>query len=335
VDPVVGRPLCAQLGRIHDGTFGWLEADGTFRPTPVGAPGGAATAVCGSRRPDLNGLPWLATLSPITDPAAPAARARSTIAWGFAGTGARRVTLKVAGRAITPAASAHHAFLIARGPELDQHQITATIAYPDGTVRQLPRTPGGPAFGGVDPTATGAGAPRIAARAPDPNGGLPFAMVAVGDGNGGWCTSSGGRIVGDRVGGVDYARDLLTETSLRGGVGCAPGGAQLDALFKDHPVLLGWSGGSGDLAEEGGDTGGAGRVARRTQRGLTTFTGKAAPGVVAVTLETPRDVRTLIPSGPTRAIMAVYDGSFTTGSVRITARFKDGHVQTDTVPLGL
>jgi hypothetical protein len=59
------------------------------------------------------------------------------------------------------------------------------------------------------------------------------------------------------------------------------------------------------------------------------FNGPAAPGVVAVTLETPRDVRTLIPSGPTHAIMAVYDGSFPTGGVRILARFKDGHTQVD------
>jgi hypothetical protein len=174
--------------------------------------------------------------------------------------------------------------------------------------------------------------PRIAARAPDPNGGLPFAMIAVPNGDGGWCTSSGGRNVGDRVGGVDYVRDVLTETQFSAGGGCTASGPALARLFKDHPVMMGWGGGSGPLAEEGADTGGTGRVARRTQSGLMTFTGQAAPGVVAVTLATPRDVRTLIPTGPTHAIMAVYDGSFPTGRIKITARFKDGHVQTDELP---
>ncbi|HWI73127.1 MAG TPA: hypothetical protein VNT55_14325 [Baekduia sp.] len=332
VDPVIGHNLCAQLGRLHDGVFGWLEADGTFRPTPVGTPGGGSTSLCASRRPDLGRDPWLLTLSPMTEPNAPAARVKSTIAWGLAGTGARNVALKLAGRAVTPPATPHHAFLVAAGPELDQHQIMGTITYAGGAAVRVPVRRGGPAFMGVDPDATSGRAPRLAARAPDPNGGLPFAMIAEPTADGGWCSSSGGRIVGDRVGGVDYARDILTEVRFSSGGGCSGGGAQLKAAFRDHPVLMGWGGGGGDLAEEGGDTGGTGRIARRTQRGLTTFTGQAAPGVVSVTLETPRDVRTLIPSGPNHSIMAVYDGGFPTGALKITARFKDGHVQTDELP---
>ena len=337
VSPVVGHNLCAQLGRIHDGAFGWLAADGTFRPTAVGDAGANLTSACVSRAPDLNGDPPLFTLSPITDPAAPAARVKSTVAWGLAGSGARSVTLKLGDRTVMPTTTAHHAFVIAEGPELDQHQIIASVRYAGRTVR-LPRRHQalGGVFGGVDPNATNTAAARIAARAPDPNGGLPFAMIAAPDGKGGWCTSSGGRIVGDRVGGVDYQRDVLTETTFSAGGGCTSGGRQLARIFKEHPVLLGYGGGGGPLPEEGADTGGTGRVARRTQPGLMTFTGQAAPGVVAVTLETPRDVRTLIPTGPTHAIMAVYDGSFPTGSVKITARFKDGHVKTDTLPyLGL
>jgi hypothetical protein len=331
VSAVVGHPLCADLGRIHDGAFGWLDADGTFRPVPYGDNGGGFAAACGSARPDLNGYPLLSTLSPITEPSAPAARVKSTVAWGIAGTDARTVTLKLKDRTVTAPATAHHAFLAVTGPELDQHDVTATITYRSRKPIRLPRHRPS-AFAGVDPGATGAQAPRIAARAPDPNGGLPFAMIAVPNGDGGWCTSSGGRIVGDRVGGVDYARDVLTETLFTSGGGCSASGPALARIFKDHAVLMGWSGGSGPLVEEGADTGGTGRIARRTQPGSMTFTGQAAPGVVAVTLETPRDVRTLIPTGPTRAIMAVYDGSFPTGSVRITARFKDGHVRTEELP---
>jgi hypothetical protein len=331
VDPVIGHNLCAQLGRLHDGVFGWLEADGTFRPTPVGTPGGGSTSLCASRKPDLGGDPWLLTLSPMTEPNVPAARVKSTIAWGLAGPGARAVSLKLAGRVVTPDATPHHAFLVAGGPDLDQHQITGTITYDQGRTVRVPVVRGGPAFMGVDPDATSDRAPRLAARAPDPNGGLPFAMIAQPTGDGGWCTSIGGRIVGDRVGGVDYARDVLTEVRFSNGGGCFTDEAQIREAFRDHPVLMAWGGG-GDLAEEGGDTGGTGRIARRTQRGLTTFTGQAAPGVASVTLETPRDVRTLIPSGPNRSIMAVYDGGFPTGRVRIVARFDDGHVETDELP---
>jgi hypothetical protein len=330
VDPVIGHPLCAQVGRIHDGQFGWLTADGTFRPLRIDAQGGSVS-MCGSRRADANGEPTLDTLSPITEPHAPAARVKATVAWGVAGRGARTVTLKVAGRTVVPNRTPDNAYIIAVGPETGQQEISGTATYAGG--RRV-------ALGGHAhrlPGAHGAGAPQLAARAPDPNGGLPFAMTVSRNRDGTWCQASGGRVVDGRVGGVDYARDILTETAYTGGGSCGGGNP---AIFKQHPVLLAWGGGGGDTAQEGGDDtaqeggdgGGTGRIARRTQKGLMTFTGQAAPGVVAVTLQTPRDVRTLIPSGPTRAIIAVYDGGFPTGSVKIVARFKDGHVQTDELP---
>jgi hypothetical protein len=322
VDPVIGHPLCAQVGRIHHGRFGWLTADGTFRPLRLDGQGGSVST-CGSRTADANGEPTLDTLSPITEPHAPAARVKSTVAWGLAGRGARAVTLKVAGRTVVPNPTPNNAYIIAVGPEIGQQEISGTATYAGGERHVLGnghRLPG--AFGT-------AGRPRLAARAPDPNGGLPFAMTVSRNRDGTWCQASGGRVVDGRVGGVDYARDILTETSFTGGGSCGGGDP---AIFKQHPVLLAWGGGGGDTAQEGGDSGGTGRIARRTQKGLMTFTGQAAPGVVAVTLQTPRDVRTLIPSGPTRAIIAVYDGGFPTGTVKIIARFKDGHVQTDVLP---
>lgn len=323
VDPVIGHALCAQVGRIHEGRFGWLTADGTFRPLRLDAQGGGVTT-CASRTPDLNGRPTLNTLSPITEPHAPAARVKSTVAWGVAGRGARTVTLKVAGRTVVANRTPNNTYIIAVGPEIDQQEISGTATYAGG--RKL-------GLGGAERRSPGlfghGGKTQLAARAPDPNGGLPFAMSVSRSPDGTWCEATGGRVVGGRVGGVDYARDILTEGLFTGGGSC---GRRTAGIFKQHPVVLGWSGGAGDTVEEGGDTGGTGRIARRTQKGMMTFSGQAAPGVVEVTLETPRDVRTLIPSGPTHAIMAVYDGSFPTGSVKITARFKDGHVQTDELP---
>lgn len=323
VDPVIGHPLCAQVGRIHDGRFGWLTADGTFRPLRLDGQGGSVST-CGSRKPDLNGEPTFDTLSPITEPHAPAARVKSTVAWGIAGRGARTVTLSVAGRTVVPNRTPNNAYIIAVGPETDQLEISGRATYAGGRTLRL-----GAGYHRLPGAGGATGPPKLAARAPDPNGGLPFAMTVSQGRDGSWCQASGGRVVDGRGGGVDYARDILTETSFSGGGSC---GTRDSAMFEQHPVLLSWGGGSGDTAAEGGDTGGTGRVARRTQRGLMTFSGQAAPGVVAVTLQTPRDVRTLIPSGPTHAIIAVYDGSFPTGSVKIVARFKDGHVQTDELP---
>lgn len=319
VDPVVGHSLCAQVGRIHDGRFGWLTADGTFRPLRIGAQGGSVSS-CVSRKADLRGAPTLATLSPITEPHAPAARVKSTVAWGVAGRGARTVTLKVAGRTVVPNRTPNNAYIIAVGPETAQPEISGTATYAGGRTASLGA--GSHRWPGT------AGRPRLAARAPDPNGGLPFAMTVTRRPDGAWCQSTGGRVVDGRVGGVDYARDILTETSYSGGGTCGGGGAP---DFREHPVLMSWGGG-GDATEEGGDTGGTGRIARRTQKGLMTFSGQAAPGVVAVTLQTPRDVRTLIPTGPTNAFIAVYDGSFPTGGVTVVARFEDGHVRTERLP---
>jgi hypothetical protein len=322
VDPVVGHALCAQVGRIHDGRFGWLTADGTFRPLRISAQGGSVSS-CVLRTADLRGEPTLSTLSPITEPHAPAARVKSTVAWGVAGRGARAVTLKVAGRTVVANRTPNNAYIIVVGPETAQPEISGTATYAGGrTVRLGAGSHRWPGTGGAS------GPPQLAARAPDPNGGLPFAMTVSRRPDGVWCQATGGRVVDGRVGGVDYARDILTETSYSGGGTCGGGGAP---DFREHPVLMSWGGG-GDAIEEGGDTGGTGRIARRTQKGLMTFSGQAAPGVVAVTLETPRDVRTLIPTGPTRAFIAVYDGSFPTGGVKVVARFKDGHVQTDALP---
>jgi hypothetical protein len=331
VDPTVGHVLCAQVGRIHDGTFGWLDARGTFRALRVGTAFAGTSSWCGSRAADLRHEPQFDAISPMTEPAAPAAAVKSTVAWGVAGAAARRITLRLGTRTVTPRATAHGVFLAVAGPELDQHQIGGSVVYPDRTVRLGGKGPGPAVFGGADPTApAGSGRPQLAARAPDPNGGLPFGLVASHSDGQGWCLATGGRVVGDRVGTVDFERDTLSELRVAGGGSCTGGQAEAE-VFRRMPVLLGSSGGGPEPAGEGGDAGGTGRVARRTQQGMTIFDGRAAPDVVSVTLETPRDVRTLIPGGPAHAILAVYDGPFPTGEVRVIARFRDGHTKVQTL----
>jgi hypothetical protein len=75
------------------------------------------------------------------------------------------------------------------------------------------------------------------------------------------------------------------------------------------------------------------RVQRRTLPGRTIVSGFAHPDVRAITLQTPRDVRTLRPTGPSRAFLAVYDGEFFGGAITLTARLADGSTHRDTIPM--
>lgn len=43
-----------------------------------------------------------------------------------------------------------------------------------------------------------------------------------------------------------------------------------------------------------------------------------------MTIATPRDVRTIIPSARAHAFIVAYDGSFPTGVIVMTSTFKDG-----------
>jgi hypothetical protein len=76
------------------------------------------------------------------------------------------------------------------------------------------------------------------------------------------------------------------------------------------------------------------QVERRTLPGRTIITGIANADVVAVTLATPRDVRTLRPSGPRHVFMVVYDGQFFRGAIIATVELRDGRTVTEPVPNG-
>ena len=72
------------------------------------------------------------------------------------------------------------------------------------------------------------------------------------------------------------------------------------------------------------------QIARRTLPGRTVVKGSAPPDVVAVTIRTPRDVRTVKPVGG--FFLAVYDGAFYTGEVVATGRRADGSTVTERQP---
>lgn len=75
------------------------------------------------------------------------------------------------------------------------------------------------------------------------------------------------------------------------------------------------------------------QVARRTLPGRTVVSGSANADVVAVTLRTPRDERTLRP-GPVGLFLAVYDGAFYGGRVYADTHLRDGRTITETIRVG-
>ena len=73
-------------------------------------------------------------------------------------------------------------------------------------------------------------------------------------------------------------------------------------------------------------------VERRTLPGRTIITGRADGDVAAVTIVTPRDVRTLRPSGPAHVLIAVYDGQFFSGRITATVLLRNGKRVTEQIP---
>ncbi len=320
---VIGRPLCAQLGRIHGGRFGWVDAKNTFRPVGIGHRG--APIQCGSVLPDLQRQPYAQAFSRITDPEAPAARSLQTVAWGITGS-AGRPSVRIRGRDISVPPTPHGVFLITAGADVQAGELTGRARYSSGGPVPL-------RFGG------GRGRGTVDLRTPDPNGGLPYGVTALPDPDRGWCASSQGRVVGDRVGAVDYELGILTDAGADPNGTCAdrsgfgpPGLQAAPAPTRARPLGLGYSSGAG--YEEIGLDPARGRTARRTLRGLTTIHGTAHPDVGSVTVASPRDVRTLRPSRRLHAILVIYDGTFPTGNVTLTATFRDGGTHRDTLQFG-
>jgi hypothetical protein len=296
----IGRPRCGQLGRIHGGRFGWVDATNTFRPVPIGYFG--APVECGSVTPDMRRQPYVDVRTRITDPTRGAAEPIQTFAWGFAGRDAR-VAIDGRDHPRTP----NGAFLAVLPAEAEPE---IEVRYPSG--RPLVRR--------------SAAAGTIEYRVPDPHGGLPWGLTGVPARRGGWCVGWPARIVGDRVGGVDYQLGTFN-------LGVNPSTACPESRrppTRGRPLQTSYGGGGGFAGESGQDPL-PGRTARRTLRGMTTIVGVAHPDVRSITVASPRDVRTITPSPRAHAFALVYDGSFPTGKVVLTATLEDGTTKRETI----
>ncbi|MEY2517221.1 MAG: hypothetical protein QOJ89_4579 [bacterium] len=337
---VVGHNRCVQLGRLDRGRFGWLTADGTFRPVAASVMTAAPTQ-CLSRRPDLAGHPFADVITTITEPRRAAAEPVQTIVYGLSGSAARghRLTVGSAEAAIDHGAAG--AMLAVLPAATHSATLRLSVRYPRrGSVTILPHgEPGGPLparLANRIQRPVRSAASLLAAQAPDPDGGLPYGMTATAASDGAFCTSWGGRVVGDRVGGVDYDLDIMRENGgSRSGTCPATRAALRGQRLPDGrslpPFQLGSSFGGGLGAEPGEDPR-AGRIARRSAPGLVVYSGTADADVRYLTFATPSDVRTIAPSGPAHAFLIVYAGSFPTGATVVTTTFDDGHMRRDEMP---
>src|SRR3954468_630559 len=170
---LLGHELCAQLGRIYRGKFGWIDAQNVFRParfdyrdTPT---------ACGDRWHDERSHPEILTTTLVSDPTQPRAVGRETIGWGFGGRLVRSVTLANT-KTPHPQVSPRGAFLVVAPTYLRAADLHAGFPYEGGPPIGPQRSANPP---GQPPSDNRLGVPRIVggtgaieARAPDPGGGI-------------------------------------------------------------------------------------------------------------------------------------------------------------------
>lgn len=308
------QSLCAELGRIVDGRFGWIDGYGTFRAARAGhheAPDQCMDPAW-LRKVEVQPLPTTTVVYPHGGSPLPA----RGIYWGFAAAGVAAV--KPDGAAAIP--TTPHGLFLAVSTEQANPDLPGEAIRRDGSTRRYD-------FHAKLPTGSDnpvPGTTRVALRAPDPAGGQPWAILVADGAKGDLCFSNPGRLLGNRLGEIN--RPLDTFWPLFDMLGC-PG--ERRAPTRAHPLRLtaGVWGASFD-----DDT--RGRIERRVLKGRTTISGRVHPDVLSVTLKTPRDVRTLVPSKLGHFILAAYEGTFPTGTVTATARMRDGRTVTRGIYVG-
>ncbi|MBB4661913.1 hypothetical protein [Conexibacter arvalis] len=330
----IGKPtLCAQLGRVLGGRFGWVDAANRWRPVAFSFI--AAPIACMRRGQD----PRVELTTRISDPAAGSARPLNTVVWGMAGEPARAVAT-IGGRRLQAAETAH-GVVLAVSPASERHpEGEIELRYRDGRRKLVGVSPFAEAVrhyrrstgrddGGARLLADPSDPFAVDYRMPDPDGGLPWGIAVARRRDGGWCRVGMGRIVGGRVGVVDLRLGTFGDTW-----------PEADCIRYPHPLPVpterrplrvmygaGWGGGPAEPVEERMSASeDPARVARRTLEGRTVVSGVAHPDVVSVTIATPRDVRTITPSRRARLFAVIYDGDFPTGEIAVSARMRDGSV---------
>jgi hypothetical protein len=179
-------------------------------------------------------------------------------------------------------------------------------------------------------TAGGGREPTIV-RAPDPDGAAPWGFVASAS-----CATAIGRVVDGRLASIQPSDGVITPGAEISGSAASclsrPGPLQRLGGPRDEPVQFDEQRMTDDELAGGPPPLGRPEVEFRSLPGRTIISGVARADVASVTLSTPSEVRTLRPSGPLHAILAVYAGYFLRGAVTATIRLYGGGVVRESLP---
>ncbi len=309
------RLICLQVGAVENHRL--VEPRPGLAPLALSVGSDLEADVGGCNAPsDLQRFgPLAEAVSYVDDPYAYSPRPLRTVVWGMLRLDATHPVLLGAGAPRPLALDANHAlFAVLPGRYWDAPlRISAVIDGRTVTRSAVQSFPGPPA------PAT----PQ--ARAPDPDGGAPWGFAAGAD-----HSTDYGRILDGRFAVIDPRNG-----SLHNGPDGWSGGGNGPAPRRPPPVSFDSNGGPEEGPfEEQATALPRPEIERRTLPGRTIITGVADADVASVTLATPRDVRTLRPSGPEHVMIAVYDGQFFGGEITATVEMRDGRTITEVVPNG-
>lgn len=305
---------CAALVRVVKGRFGWIDGSGTFRPARAGRHEAPDFCYPAAELKKLGAVTYPTTTVTYAPGRSP--QPSRGVVWGLAAPDIREIHPENDPR-LTVTKGAFLA--VSATPPVPSDK--GALIRGDGSIRRYDYSPNFPkAFAVAKPDTR-----RVAVEAPDPAGGQPWGIISAQGPRGDVCRSQVGRLLGLRLGVIERPLDTFSPTFDE--IICRPESSRRPT--PAYPLRLSagvWSRGFGDDA--------SGHVERRVLLGRTTISGEVDPSVVSVTIRTPRDVRTLVPSRPDHLILAVYEGTFPTGDVTATAHLNTGRDVTRSVYVG-
>jgi hypothetical protein len=312
---------CVELGRVLNGRFGWLSGDRRFRPHEPTAVDQLMQCTSRARPQEVHRHDTVADLSSPSEPEV----VRGAV-WGLAAPDARSVTLEGAPGGPQRPALHDHAFLALLDPAAQRGDLRLVFGLAGGRtdamrVDRVPRLRGAP-----DESAPGT--EHIVARAPDPAGGPGWGVVVAERRGGGVCIGGAGQVVGDRITHVDTDLGFVNSYPFVA-VNCRREG---EGPTRGRPLWVSYGGGSGDPASRDPFLRRA-RIERRVQAGRFELMAECHASVERVTIRSPRDIRTLIPSETGHVVFALYDGGFPAGEIVLTAHLRGGGTATERIPV--
>ncbi|MBE2317931.1 hypothetical protein DVA67_018260 [Solirubrobacter sp. CPCC 204708] len=302
---------CWELGRLQGERFGWVDGHGAFT---LHAPGRyeLPTTCYTAKHLDSYGT-GVSRITTITYAPGRSPQPGRTVTWGPVDDDA--VALTPAGEPRI-AIGAEHVVLQVRPGEAPPLR-RGVVERRDGTRTRFNYASEPPRRGRERPVA---GTQSVAVRSPDPAGGEPWGIVIQRGTRGGVCVTGPDRLIGTQPGWVDSRLDTFASTAG------FPPACGLRVPTRSYPMRLTTMLSS---IPQGDDRG---KIERRTLDNRLVFSGRVHSTVERVTIRTPRDVRTLIPSNG--FVLAVYDGQFTGGKATATAHLRDGREVTRSLYVG-